>query len=138
MCLIFFFKHKTSYELRIIDWGSDVCSSDLDREQGSRFVPRFDAQGLVAAIVVDASTHGVLMFAFMNDQALLLTRETGIAHFWSRSRKSLWKKGETSGNTLKVEEILVDCDQDALVRSEEHTSELQSLMRISYAVFCLK
>ncbi|MBA4163155.1 MAG: phosphoribosyl-AMP cyclohydrolase [Erythrobacter sp.] len=91
-------------------------SSDaIDREQGSRFVPRFDAQGLVAAIVVDASTHGVLMFAFMNDEALRLTRETGIAHFWSRSRKSLWKKGETSGNTLKVEEILVDCDQDALV-----------------------
>lgn len=87
----------------------------IDREQGSRFVPRFDAQGLVAAIVVDASTHDVLMFAFMNDEALRLTRETGIAHFWSRSRKSLWKKGETSGNTLKVEEILVDCDQDALV-----------------------
>lgn len=87
----------------------------VDREQGSRFLPRFDAQGLLAAIVVDASTNDVLMFAFMNDEALRLTRETGFVHFWSRSRHGLWKKGETSGNALKIEEILVDCDQDALV-----------------------
>jgi phosphoribosyl-AMP cyclohydrolase len=86
-----------------------------DRENGSRFMPRFDAQGLIGAIVVNAANQQVLMFAFMNDEALRLTRETGFAHFWSRSRKRLWKKGETSGNTLGVEEILVDCDQDALV-----------------------
>lgn len=95
---------------------SHICTSnDEDRESGSRFMPRFDAQGLIAAIVVDAANQQVLMFAFMNDEALRLTRESGFAHFWSRSRQGLWKKGETSGNTLKVEEILVDCDQDALV-----------------------
>lgn len=95
---------------------SHACTNeDNDREHGSRFMPRFDAQGLISAIVVDAANQHVLMFAFMNDEALRLTRETGFAHFWSRSRQSLWKKGETSGNTLKVEEILVDCDQDALV-----------------------
>ncbi|OGS52326.1 MAG: phosphoribosyl-AMP cyclohydrolase [Erythrobacter sp. RIFCSPHIGHO2_12_FULL_63_10] len=78
-------------------------------------MPRFDPQGLIAAIVLDAATQQVLMFAFMNADALRLTRETGFAHFWSRSRQGLWKKGESSGNTLKVEEILVDCDQDAFV-----------------------
>lgn len=86
-----------------------------DRETGRRFLPKFDANGLLTAVVTDAATRAVLMVAFMNREALDLTRSTGIAHFWSRSRQSLWKKGETSGNVLTVREILVDCDQDALV-----------------------
>lgn len=78
-------------------------------------MPKFDASGLLTAVVTDSTTREVLMVAFMNAEALAKTRETGIAHFYSRSRASLWMKGETSGHTLKVDEILVDCDQDALV-----------------------
>ncbi|OYX60627.1 MAG: phosphoribosyl-AMP cyclohydrolase [Sphingomonadales bacterium 32-64-17] len=89
--------------------------SAAERESGSAFLPKFDSAGLLTAVVTDAHTHEVLMVAFMNEEALAKTRETGIAHFYSRSRGKLWMKGETSGHTLKVEEILVDCDQDALV-----------------------
>jgi phosphoribosyl-ATP pyrophosphohydrolase/phosphoribosyl-AMP cyclohydrolase len=70
---------------------------------------------LRAAIVQDAATNRVLMLAWMDEQALALTRETGLAHFWSRSRRQLWLKGETSGNTLAVEELRDDCDGDALL-----------------------
>jgi phosphoribosyl-ATP pyrophosphohydrolase/phosphoribosyl-AMP cyclohydrolase len=70
---------------------------------------------LQAAIVQDAESDRVLMLAWMNDDALALTKETGIAHFWSRSRQKLWKKGETSGNTLEVLELIDDCDGDALL-----------------------
>jgi phosphoribosyl-AMP cyclohydrolase len=84
-------------------------------EESARFTPRFDAQGLITAVVVDASDGAILMLAHMNAEALALTLETGVAHYWSRSRKTLWKKGETSGNLQHVEEILTDCDQDALV-----------------------
>jgi len=87
-------------------------ASDLDETLA--FQPRFDPSGLIPAIVTDAGDGTVLMFAHMNAEALRLTRETGIAHFWSRSRGALWKKGETSGETLKVMEILTDCDQDVL------------------------
>lgn len=90
-------------------------SSSADRETGTAFLPRFDAQGLLSAIVVDSHTKDVLMFAFMDADALARTRETGLAHFHSRSRGKLWLKGETSGHFLRVEEIRVDCDQDALV-----------------------
>jgi phosphoribosyl-AMP cyclohydrolase len=79
------------------------------------FTPKFDSQGLLSAVVVDAATERVLMVAFMDAAALEATRRTGLAHFHSRSRGRLWKKGESSGNVLAVEEILVDCDQDALV-----------------------
>ena len=79
------------------------------------FTPKFDAQGLLTAVAVDAADHRVLMVAFMDAEALAATRRTGFAHFHSRSRKRLWKKGETSGNVLAVADILVDCDQDALV-----------------------
>ena len=78
-------------------------------------MPKFDAAGLLSAIVQDATSGEVLMVAFMDEVALAATRETGEAHFHSRSRGKLWKKGETSGNILSVDEILVDCDQDALV-----------------------
>ena len=79
------------------------------------FAPRFDAAGLLTAVAVDAESGAVLMLAHMDAEALARTRETGFAHFHSRSRGKLWMKGETSGHTLRVVEILVDCDQDALV-----------------------
>lgn len=85
------------------------------RERGTQFAPKYDSRGLLTAVVVDASNGEVLVVAFMNSEALSLTRETGKVHFWSRSRSSLWLKGESSGNFLTVEEIRVDCDQDALV-----------------------
>ena len=90
-------------------------SHDVEREQGSAFLPRFDAQGLLTAIALDATSREVLMVAFMDAEALDRTQETGLAHFHSRSRGKLWLKGETSGHFLKVREIRVDCDQDALV-----------------------
>ncbi|VWX51520.1 phosphoribosyl-AMP cyclohydrolase [Novosphingobium sp. 9U] len=90
-------------------------SHDHERETGSAFMPRYDAQGLVTGIAMDARTREVLMVAFMDAEAVARTRETGLAHFHSRSRGRLWLKGESSGHFLKVQEILVDCDQDALV-----------------------
>ncbi|MFO1132601.1 MAG: phosphoribosyl-AMP cyclohydrolase [Hyphomicrobiales bacterium] len=88
-------------------------SKDLD--ETDRFQPRFDSSGLITVIVSDARDNAVLMVAHMNAEALRLTQETGLAHFWSRSRQALWKKGETSGETLEVTEILTDCDQDVLL-----------------------
>ena len=90
-------------------------TDDNVRESGSEFMPKFDDKGLLSAVVVDATTGEILMVAFMDDEALAATRSTGEAHFHSRSRGRLWKKGESSGNVLKVEEMLVDCDQDAIV-----------------------
>jgi len=78
-------------------------------------MPRFDSAGLVTAIAQDAASGEVLMVAFMDREALDATRRSRLAHFHSRSRGRLWKKGETSGHVLHVEAILVDCDQDALV-----------------------
>ncbi|MGY6551837.1 MAG: phosphoribosyl-AMP cyclohydrolase [Erythrobacter sp.] len=89
--------------------------STQQREQGSCFAPIFDASGLLTAVVVDASSHQVLVVAHMNADALDATLASGNVTFWSRSRQCLWMKGETSGNVLKVAEIMVDCDQDALV-----------------------
>ena len=89
--------------------------STEEREQGSRFAPIFDDSGLLPAVVVHAESGEVLVLAWMNEEALGVTRETGRVVFWSRSRGKLWMKGESSGNVLEVEEMLVDCDQDALV-----------------------
>lgn len=75
----------------------------------------WDANGLVPAIVQDAQTNQVLMLAYVNAEALAKTLETGSAHFWSRRRKQLWMKGETSGNILRVREIRYDCDGDAML-----------------------
>lgn len=88
---------------------------DDQRDTTDRFLPRFDAAGLVTAIVTDADSHILLMVAHMNEEAIAKTRETGQAHFWSRSRSALWRKGETSGNGLTLVEMRVDCDQDALL-----------------------
>ena len=89
--------------------------SENNDEGPGPFAPRFDAAGLLTAVAVDAQSGAVLMLAHMDAEALAKTRETGFAHFHSRSRGKLWMKGETSGHTLRVVEIRVDCDQDALV-----------------------
>lgn len=76
---------------------------------------KFDERGLITAVVQDATTKEVLMVAWMSAEALRLTRETGEAHFWSRSRQELWHKGGTSGNVQRVREIRYDCDADTLL-----------------------
>ena len=83
-------------------------------ERGTVLAPRFDAAGLIAAVVTHAHSGEVLMLAWMNAEALSLTLKTGLAHYFSRSRQSLWKKGETSGQVQTVTEVRVDCDQDAV------------------------
>lgn len=92
-----------------------------DLEEGTRFAPRFDADGLVLAIATDSASGAVLMVAYMNVEALQLTLETGEVHYFSRSRQKLWKKGETSGEIQKLVEMRVDCDQDALLLLVERT-----------------
>ncbi len=94
---------------------SPISSDTADREAGRKFLPKFDAAGLLSAVVQHAETGEVLMVAFMDEEALQATLDSGEAHFHSRSRGTLWKKGESSGNVLQVKEVLVDCDQDALV-----------------------
>jgi phosphoribosyl-AMP cyclohydrolase len=84
-------------------------------ERGSTLTPSFNADGLVAAIAQHADTGEVLMLAWMNAQALRATLDSGEAHYFSRSRQALWKKGETSGQIQHVVEIRVDCDQDAVL-----------------------
>ena len=76
---------------------------------------KFDSNGLLTGIVQDANSGQLLMVAMMNPEAIRLTLETGLAHFWSRSRQALWLKGETSGNILDVQKVLADCDGDALL-----------------------
>ncbi|MBX3520769.1 MAG: phosphoribosyl-AMP cyclohydrolase [Xanthobacteraceae bacterium] len=88
---------------------------DKELEEGTALAPRFDANGLISAIVTDEKSGEVLMLAHMNADALARTIETREGWFWSRSRKSLWKKGETSGNVLRVSEMRIDCDQDAVL-----------------------
>lgn len=85
-----------------------------DRETGATLDPKFDAAGLVTAVVTDRVTGEVLMVAHMNAEALAATSRTGEATFFSRSRGRLWRKGETSGNVLRVAEMRIDCDQDAV------------------------
>ena len=88
-------------------------------EEGLSFTPKFDDHGLVTAVVTDARDGELLMVAHMNAEAIALTLESGIAHYFSRSRAKIWKKGESSGNLQTVKEIRVDCDQDALlIRAE--------------------
>ena len=88
--------------------------NDTDPERGTAFLPRFDASGLLTAVVTDAASGALLMVAHMNREAIDATLASGEATSGSRSRGRLWKKGETSGHVLKVREIRVDCDQDAL------------------------
>ncbi len=94
---------------------TDISLSTEERERGSVFAPKFDSAGLLTAVVVDHGGGEVLVVAHMNADALHATLTTGKVHFWSRSRNQLWMKGETSGHVLVVEQIMVDCDQDALL-----------------------
>lgn len=88
--------------------------SEAASEEGTVFAPRFDADGLVPVVATSAKSGEVLMLAYMNDEALARTIETGEAHYWSRSRGRLWRKGEESGNAQRVVEMRTDCDQDAI------------------------
>jgi phosphoribosyl-AMP cyclohydrolase len=88
--------------------------SAAEVEEGLSFAPKFDADGLITAVATDATSGDVLMVAHMNAEAVAKTIESGVAWYYSRSRKALWKKGETSGHVQRVVELRVDCDQDAL------------------------
>lgn len=90
------------------------AESHGELETTTEFRPRFGADGLIPAIVTDAGSGEVVMFAWMNREALDRTIASGNAHYWSRSRKALWLKGETSGNVQSVKELRVDCDQDVV------------------------
>jgi phosphoribosyl-AMP cyclohydrolase len=89
-------------------------SASHDIEEGTRLTPKFDANGLVTAVVTDAASGELLMVAHMNAEALAKTIASGEAWYFSRSRQALWKKGETSGHAQRVVELRVDCDQDAV------------------------
>ncbi len=91
-----------------------VAANQEALERGVDLAPRFDDKGLIAAVATHAETGEVLMLAWMNAEALKLTLDTGEAHYFSRSRQALWKKGETSGQVQKVTELRADCDQDAV------------------------
>jgi phosphoribosyl-AMP cyclohydrolase len=91
-----------------------VAADQKALERGVDLAPRFDDKGLIAAVATHAETGKVLMLAWMNAEALKLTIDTGEAHYFSRSRQALWKKGETSGQVQRVTELRVDCDQDAV------------------------
>lgn len=87
---------------------------NTSRETGNILDPKYDDNGLITAVITDNHDGTVLMIGHMNANALHLTQETGVVHFWSRSRGQLWKKGESSGHILNVEAIMIDCDQDAV------------------------
>ena len=90
-------------------------------ENGSIFMPKFDENGFMPVITVDAGSGDILMFAYMNDVALERTIESGEAHYWSRSRQELWHKGATSGHVQHVKSMRVDCDQDVLLMAVEQS-----------------
>jgi phosphoribosyl-AMP cyclohydrolase len=94
-----------------------------DIEEGLAFTPKFDANGLVTVVVTDAKSGDVLMVAHMNEEAIRKTVASGEAWYYSRSRKTLWRKGETSGHTQRAVELRVDCDQDALWLKVEQAGE---------------
>ncbi len=83
-------------------------------EEGAAFAPKFDRDGLIVCVTRERLSGDILMVAYMNDEALRLTLETGVAHYWSRSRKAMWRKGDTSGQVQTVVEMRTDCDQDAI------------------------
>jgi phosphoribosyl-AMP cyclohydrolase len=111
-------------------------SSAKDTEEGLAFAPKFDSAGLVTAVVTDSTSGDVLMVAHMNADALRKTLNTGEAHYFSRSRNKLWRKGETSGHTQRVVEMRLDCDQDAVwIRVEQsgaacHTGRRSCFYRV--------
>ena len=104
-----------------IQFDDAATLTHAELEEGTAFAPRFGADGLLAAITVEAASNEVLMVAHMNAEALALTLTTGEVHYWSRSRASIWRKGETSGEVQKLVEMRTDCDQDAVLLFVEQT-----------------
>jgi len=96
-------------------------SATTSIEETTAFQPKFGPEGLIVVATTDTATGRLLMIAYMNEEALSKTIESGDAWYWSRSRKQLWRKGETSGHTQKVKEIRTDCDQDAIELVVEQT-----------------
>ena len=96
-------------------------TNKADQDETDELRPKFNADGLIAAIAQDADTNEILMLAWMNEAALRATLETGRGTYWSRSRQELWVKGETSGHFQEVIEVLVDCDQDAVLLKVRQT-----------------
>jgi phosphoribosyl-AMP cyclohydrolase len=96
------------------DFLATIMTTTTDIEEGTAFIPKFDRDGLVTAVVTDATSGELLMVAHMNDEALRKTVASGEAWYFSRSRRQLWKKGETSGHVQRVVELRVDCDQDSV------------------------
>ncbi|ACT60062.1 phosphoribosyl-AMP cyclohydrolase [Hirschia baltica] len=105
--------------------------SGSEQDETTSFRPRFNSDGLVAAIAQDVSSNEVLMLAWMNEDALKLTIETGRAVYWSRSRNQLWRKGDTSGAYQYVESIHTDCDQDAILLKVRQTDGACHTGRVS-------
>lgn len=95
--------------------------SKKELEEGQEIKLKYDSQGLLPAIVQDHTSGEILMLAYVNEEAFEETLNSGFATFWSRSRSELWKKGETSGNMMKIVDILIDCDQDCLIFKVEKT-----------------
>lgn len=104
-------------------------------EEGVELAPKFDADGLMPVIITEKDSNAVLMLGYMNEEALIKTLETGEAHYWSRSRACLWRKGEVSGFCHFVEEIRIDDDQDALwlqVRLSENNDGVKASCHVGY------
>ncbi|HTM79010.1 MAG TPA: phosphoribosyl-AMP cyclohydrolase [Devosia sp.] len=104
-----------------ITFADPTALTHAELEEGTAFAPRFDDNGLITAVTMEAGSNDLLMLAHMNTEALALTLETGFAHYWSRSRGNIWKKGESSGELQRIVELRVDCDQDAIVLLVEQT-----------------
>ena len=98
-----------------MDGPDAAAGTKAEIEEGTTFRPRWGRDGLIACVTLDDRDGAVLMLAHMNAEALRLTLETGVAHYWSRSRSALWRKGDTSGQMQRLVELRTDCDQDALV-----------------------
>ena len=96
-------------------------STITEIEEGLAFTPKFDADGLVTVVTTDAASGDLLMVAHMNAEALQMTIDSGDVHYYSRSRKALWKKGESSGEIQKLIELRTDCDQDVILLTVEQT-----------------
>jgi phosphoribosyl-AMP cyclohydrolase len=110
-------------DCRIKSGNDTVMAASKEIEEGTAFAPKYDADGLITAVVTDAASGELLMVAHMNADALAKTIESGEAWYFSRSRKKLWKKGEESGNLQRVKELRVDCDQDAVWLKVEQAGE---------------
>ena len=93
----------------------ELRGAKAEVEEGAGFAPKFDAEGLIVCIATEVHSGDILMVAYMNREALRLSIETGVAHYWSRSRNSLWRKGDTSGQVQTIVEMRTDCDQDAIL-----------------------